>query len=57
MTVGDPPISKERHAIYCVKGLDQQIRIRNIKTLGTKFTRSRNLKHKVDANIWGGTTL
>ena len=48
---------KSRHAIYCMKGLDQQIRIRNIKTLDTKFTRSRNLKHKVDANIWGGTTL
>lgn len=52
------PISNlGRHAIYYMKGLEQKIRIRNIKTLDTQSARSRNLKHKVDTDIWGGATL
>lgn len=57
-SIPSAPISKlGRHAIYYMKSLESNIRIRNIKTLDTVFARSRNLKHKVDVDTWGGATL
>lgn len=57
-SIPSAPISKTgRHAIYCIKDLDQKIRIRNARTLDTGFTRLRNLKHKAGTDIWGGATL
>ena len=59
-SVPSAPISKAgRHAIYRKTTLGTT-RIRNAQVMGVypaNYERVKNLKHKIDTNIWGGTTL